>query len=71
MALRWYGMCIEGTMSILERVMGMEIGKRKKGRQMRRWFDCIREDMIALGAHTEDSLDRRKLKEMIRIGDPA
>jgi hypothetical protein len=54
-----------------KRVMGMEIGKRKRGRPKRRWFDCIREDLIALGAHTDDALDRRKWKTMIRTGDPA
>jgi hypothetical protein len=44
--------------TLVKRVMGMEIGKRKGQRPKRRWFDCIREDMIALNAHTEDALDR-------------
>jgi hypothetical protein len=49
-------MCIGDDEYICKRVIGMEIGKR--GRSERGWFDCIRDDMIALVAHTEDALDR-------------
>jgi hypothetical protein len=71
-------MMVKGKAYILQpvdegwiRVMEMEIGKRKRGKPKRRWFDCIKEDMIALGAHTDDALDRRTWKTMICTVDPA
>jgi hypothetical protein len=69
--LMWYGHVHRRDDEYIgKRVMGKE-GKRKKGRPKRRWFDSIREDLISLGAHTDEALDRRKWKIMIRTGDPA
>jgi alpha-glucosidase (family GH31 glycosyl hydrolase) len=70
--LRWYGHVQRRDDEYIgKRAMGMEIVKRKRGRPKRRWFDCSREDLIAIGAHTDDALDNQKWKTMIRTGDPA
>lgn len=36
---------------------------------MRRWRDCVAEDMEKMGAREEDEKDRSKWKELIRTVD--
>ena len=52
-------------------VLRMEVGTRGRGRPKRRWLDCMKEELLAVGAAEEDAQDRGKWKRLIRTGDPS
>jgi len=54
-----------------QRVRRMEVGMRGRGRPKRRWLDCIKEDLLAVGAAEVDTQDRGKWKRLIRTGNPS
>jgi len=70
--LRWFGHVSRRDEEYVgQRVRRMDIGTRGRGRPKRRWLDCIKEDLLAVGAVEEDAQDRGKWKRLIRTGDPS
>ena len=65
---------VRGTAKIAklgDKLMEMAVpGRRKRGRQRRRWMDLAREDMARVGAKEGDEVDREKWKILSRCGDP-
>ena len=52
-------------------MLRMELpGKRKRGRQKRRFMDVVKEDMAEVEVTEEDTVDRRNWRKKIRCGDP-
>ena len=51
-------------------VQQVKVGKRKKGRPKRRWRNCMKDDMEAMGLTEEDAQDRALWKAKIHTGDP-
>ena len=52
-------------------MLRMELpGKRKRGRQKRRFTDVVKEDMAEVEVTEEDTVDRRNWRKKIRCGDP-
>ena len=50
------------------RAMEMRMpGQRKRGRPKRRWLDCIKEDMEAVGASPEDTQDRKRWRRLVHM----
>ena len=50
-------------------VQQVQVGKRKRGRR-KKWKDCIKNDMEAMGLTQEDAQDRALWKAKIHTGDP-
>ena len=56
---------------IERRMMRMELpGKRKRGRQKRRFMDVVKEHMAEVEVTEEDTVDRNNWRRKIRCGDP-
>ncbi len=71
--LRWWGHLIQSEATCVgRRMMELEVGKRKRarGRQKRRWIDCVKEDMEMAGVKREDTRKRSTWTTAIRTGDP-
>ena len=69
--LRWYGHVRRRDENYIgKEVMRLSVGKRKRGTPKRRWMDCVREDMVTVGAHEDDALDRPRWRRLVRTGDP-
>ena len=60
--LRWYGQVKRREEDyVAKRMMEMAVpGRRKRGRQGRRWMDLAREDMERVEAKEGDEVDRKK-----------
>ena len=72
--LRWPGHVWQREESfVVQRVMGMFVGGRLRGRLKRRWKDNIKEDMTAQGLMETQSQveDRVQWRKYILTGDPA
>ena len=67
--LRWYGHVKRGEEdNVCRRVMEMAVpGKWKTGRPRRRWKDCLKEDMEAVGATEEDTQDRLAWRRKVHM----
>ena len=69
--LRWFRHVMRREETYVgKRVMGIVVGKRKRGRPRRRWKDCVKEDMAVVGVTEKDAEDRRRWRMAIRTGDP-
>ena len=44
--------------------------EKKRGRPKRRWKDCTKDNMVAMGLTVEDAHDRALWKTKIHTGDP-
>ena len=66
--LKWYGHVLRREDEYVgKRVMGMEVpGKRRRGRQKRRWMDTIGNDLLEKELSREDTQDRAKWRSVIR-----
>ena len=42
-------------------------GQRKRGRPKRRWLDCIKEEMEAVGVIPEDTQDRKRWRRLVHM----
>ena len=69
--LRWYGhMKRKEKGYVGKRMMEIAVpGRRKRGRQRRRWMNLGREDMERVGAKDGDEVDRDKWRILSRCGD--
>ena len=47
----------------------VKVGKRKRDRPKRRWRDCMKDDMEAMGLMVEDAQDRALWKAKIHTDD--
>ena len=67
--LRWYSDVKRREDDYVgRRVMEMRMpGQRKRGRPKRRWLDCIKEDMEAVGASPEDTQDRKRWRRLVHM----
>ena len=70
--LRWYGHVMRRDQEYVKRkMMKIELpGKRRRGRQKRRFVDVVKEDMGEVGAKETDVEDRKMWRMMIRCGHP-
>ena len=70
--LRWYGhLRWKDDEYIARRVLMMELpGKRKRGRQKRRFMDVVKEVMTEVEVTEEDTVDRNNWRRKIRCGNP-
>jgi len=70
--LRWFGhVSRRDEEYIRQRLRRMQVGTRGRGRPKRRWLDCIKEDLLAVGAVEEGVQDRGKWKRLIHTATPA
>ncbi len=70
--LRWLGHVVRREEEYVgRRVRKIKVGRRKRGRPRRRWEDCVREDMVAVGVTEELAKDRAEWRRRIRTGDPS
>ena len=70
--LRWYGHFMRRDQEYVGRtMMEMELpGKRRRGRQKRRFLNVVKEDMGNVGSKETDVKDRTVWRMMIRCGYP-
>ena len=70
--LRWYGHVMRRDQDYVGRkMMEMELpGKRRRGRQKRRFVDVVKEDMEKVGSKEMDIKDRKAWRMMVRYGHP-
>ena len=69
--LRWKGHFSRKEDTYVGKVVQqVKVEKRKWGRPKRRWIDCTKDDMEAMGLTEEDAQDRALWKAKIHIGDP-
>ena len=70
--LRWYGNIMRRDQEYVgRRVLQMELpGKRKRGRQKRRFLDVVKKDMGKVGARETEIENRTLWKNIIRCGYP-
>ena len=69
--LRWCGHVYRREETYVgKRVGRMKIGKAKRGRPMRRWRDCVNEDLKVKDLKMEQASCRKEWRRRIRTGDP-
>ena len=70
--LRWYGHVMRRDQEYVGRkIMEIELpGKRRRGRQKRRFLDVVKEDMGEVGVKETDVEDIKVWRMMIRCGHP-
>ena len=70
--LGWLGqVCRRDGSYVGQRVRIMTVDKSRNGSPKRRWCDCIREDLAAVGASVEDAVDRAAWRHITKRITPA
>jgi hypothetical protein len=70
--LAWYEHVMQRDEShIIKRVMSMNVdGHPRRGRPMKRWMDCVNDDMRRKGVSMEMTSDRREWKKKTCCANP-
>ena len=50
--------------------MGVTVGRKSRGKQNRRFMDCIQEDLRIKRLEVTDTEDRQLWRRRMRTGDP-
>jgi len=71
--LRWYGhVQRREDGNCVMRIMEAEVyGHRSRGRQQKRWFDMVQQDLKTLRLTTMDAEDRDQWRRRTRVVDPS
>ena len=70
--LRWYGHTQRRDDNhICKAIQNWKLGgKSRRGRPLKRWIDCVKEDMKIKGVEAEDALERNSWRQATHFADP-
>ena len=67
--LRWFGHIVRRDEEVeIKKVFELKIGRRKRGRPVKRWIDMVEEDMKKRGVVQQDAGDREGWRRRVVKG---